>query len=220
MKKSALISLSGGLDSSTLLAYLLNQNYHVECIGFTYGSKHNKYELEAAKKIAEYYNVKYDLINLEEVMKSFRSNLLKNGGEIPEGHYTEDSMKLTVVPARNIIFISIMAGLAWSRNLNCIALGVHASDRHTYPDCQKSFIDSMGLSIISGTDGNVELISPFITIEKWDIVKIGLELKVPYELTRRCYKDQPIACGKCGTCRERIEAFERNGVKDPIEYGK
>jgi 7-cyano-7-deazaguanine synthase len=218
MEKTALISLSGGLDSTTLLAYLLNQNYKIECVGFYYGSKHNKYEIEAAKNVAKYYGVKYELIKLDEFMSHFQSNLLKTGGDIPEGHYSEESMKLTVVPARNIIFISILSGFAWSRNIKHVALGVHASDRHIYPDCRKPFIEAMEKAVELGTDGNVKLLAPFIDMEKWDIVKVGTELKAPYELTRSCYKDQPVACGKCGTCTERKEAFQRNGLVDPIQY--
>jgi len=112
--KSIVIALSGGLDSTTLLAYYQTIGFEVMCYGFTYGSKHNLYENHAASKIAQYYKVPYELIDITDAMKLMQSNLMKGQGEIPEGHYESESMKSTVVPGRNMIFLSLLAGLAWS----------------------------------------------------------------------------------------------------------
>lgn len=218
MKDKVVMALSGGMDSATMLAILLYEGHEVECLGFTYGSKHNAYETEAAKKIAEYYEVPYHLIDLTSAMKTFKSNLLKTGGDIPEGNYNEACMELTVVPARNMVFLSILAGHAWSVNANKIAVGIHKGDHAIYADCRKKFYKAMDAAIYLGTDNRVEVIAPLIDMDKTKILNNGIPINVPYELTRTCYKDQPEPCGKCGSCRERIEAFENVGLLDPVKY--
>jgi 7-cyano-7-deazaguanine synthase len=214
----AIVSLSGGMDSATVLAWCLKEYDEVEAIGFTYGSKHNEFENKMAEKIASHYGVKFTLINLQEVMKNFKSNLLISGGDIPEGHYESDNMALTVVPGRNLIFSSILAGYAESTGADVIALGAHQGDHAIYPDCRKEFIESLTSTILLSSDTKVDVVAPFIRGNKISILKWGLENNVPYQLTRTCYKHQEISCGKCGSCQERLEAFELNNVKDPIPY--
>ena len=211
-------ALSGGLDSETVLAYLLNDGHEVHCLNFTYGSKHNSYECAAAKQIAKYYNVPYTLIDMTNTFQHFKSNLLKSGGEIPEGHYNDKNMTLTIVPGRNTIFSSILMGYAESIDANAIALGVHLGDHHIYPDTRKEYIKALDTLIYLASDKKVEVITPFVNIDKIGIVKRGLELNVPYELSRTCYKDQPLSCSKCASCLERLEAFKLNGAQDPIQY--
>lgn len=218
MKTKAIISLSGGLDSTTLLSVLLSQNKEVKAIFFNYGSKHNPFELIQAHRIAEYYNIKLTEIDLRAAMQSFQSNLMEKGGDIPEGHYASESMKLTVVPARNIIFTSFLAGMAWSTEAQEVYLGIHAGDHAIYPDCRPSFYWAMKEAVDAGTDGKVSLHAPFLHLTKAEIVAQGLALNVPYAITRTCYKNQVLACGKCGSCVERLEAFALNNCKDPAEY--
>ena len=203
------------MDSTAVLAYLIDQGDEVECFGFEYGSKHNPYEQEAARAVASFYRVPFTLIDLSAITPHLQSNLLKSGGSIPEGHYNDKSMSLTVVPGRNIIFLSILAGIAWSRQASKIAIGIHQGDHAIYPDCRLSFFAAMSDAVTEGTDGKVEILAPFIRFDKGGIVKWGLEHEVPFHLTRTCYKDQPTACGKCGSCQERLEAFTNNNVKDP-----
>lgn len=212
------VSFSGGMDSATILARALDlhSNKEVRAVGFTYGSKHNFWENEAAKRVAVRYAVDFQLVDLFPIMQSFQSDLLKTGGDIPEGHYAADSMTRTVVPGRNIIFAAILTGLAWGPNE--IWLGIHAGDHAIYPDCRPEFFDHMRQAIYFGSDSKVKLKAPYLFATKKDIVRDGLLLKVPYHLTRTCYKNQAIACGKCGSCQERLEAFELNGIVDPIEY--
>ena len=380
-------ALSGGLDSETVLSYLINQGHEVHCLNFTYGSKHNKYECESAKQIAKYYNVPYRLIDLTKAFVGFKSNLLQSGGAIPEGHYEADNMSLTVVPGRNTIFSAILMGYAESIDGDGIALGVHLGDHcipaseyittsrgkismeslkegdlalsqnkdtgkisfkpviekvnngfrkdiyqiitkggrtarltsnhkvhqiirsnynhhkgwdktcietplnqlkpddwvltpitkevlessnsneiinsfkygdaeiiqikeivksdpeivyditvednhnffvgtgsgilvsnSVYPDCRKEYIKALDTLVYLASNRKVEVLTPFINTDKAGIVKEGLKLKVPYELSRTCYKDQPLSCGLCGSCNERLEAFALNNVKDPIKY--
>lgn len=213
-----IIALSGGMDSTAALAHLLHEGREVECFGFEYGSKHNSFEQEAARKVAVHYQVSYTLIDLRPVAKHLTSNLLKSGGEIPEGHYNDSSMSQTVVPGRNIIFLSILAGIAWSRNANSIAIGIHQGDHAIYADCRQEFFQQMDKALQLGTDGRVKIVAPFVEMDKIGIVRWGLRHKVPFELTRTCYKHQRLACGKCGSCTERLEAFLGNGVKDPVAY--
>jgi 7-cyano-7-deazaguanine synthase len=214
----AIISLSGGLDSAVLLAHCLKEKREVECIGFSYGSKHNPYENKAAQAVADYYQVPFRLIDLSKVMEGFKSNLLRGEGEIPEGHYEADNMSLTVVPGRNIIFISILSGLAWSVGASEVWIGVHSGDHLIYSDCRPQFVAHMGQAIYLGTDNIVSLVTPFLNVNKSRILAEGLDMKVPFQLTRTCYSDQKTACGKCGACQERREAFQLNNAIDPISY--
>ena len=213
-----IVSLSGGIDSATALVQAKKTGAQVEAIGFNYGSKHNQYENRAAEEIAKHCSVPFHLIDLSSVGALLKSDLLRSGGAIPEGHYEVESMKGTVVPARNMIFISILAGIADSRKASQVWLGIHAGDHHIYPDCRPGFFYRMADTVRVATEGRVELVAPYLFHSKGRVVARGLELGVPYNLTRTCYKDQPIACGKCGACWERLEAFAQNKTVDPLQY--
>ena len=216
--KKVVVSLSGGIDSSTLLAYLLNQECCVIPVFFRYPSKHNLYELEASYKITKHYSLKLQCLDVVSIFQRFKSNLLVSGENIPEGHYEAKSMKQTIVPCRNLIFGSILAGYAQSIKANAIALGVHAGDHFIYPDCRPDFMKSFKEIIELTTEKQITILSPFLNKKKTDIIRIGLQFKVPYKLTRTCYKQQQKACRKCGSCTERLEAFASNNTSDPISY--
>lgn len=217
-KTKAIVSLSGGMDSTSVLARALDVSREVQCIGFSYGSKHNSYENAAAIRVAQHYNVPFKLIDFSSVTAGFKSNLLQSGEAIPEGYYEGENMRQTVVPGRNLIFISILMGIAWSNDAEEVWLGIHAGDHFIYPDCRPAFFKAMDEAVQLGSDGKVRLAAPYIDGNKTSIIKEGLELKVPYELTRTCYKDQEMACGKCGSCQERLSAFWDNKIQDPIPY--
>lgn len=221
------IGLSGGMDSATLLGYLLEQgSEQVHCCSFYYGSKHGQWELEAARNVVGFYQshnfpVLHHQIDISGAFNEFKSNLLLSGDEIPEGHYEHGSMTKTVVPGRNLILASIMAGLAESVGARIVALGVHSGDHHIYPDCRPNFITALYEVIRSSSDGKVTIQAPFLNLDKTEILKIGftrVSVPVPYHLTRTCYKNQAPSCGRCGSCSERLEAFANIGMKDHIEY--
>lgn len=213
-----LISLSGGLDSTVLLSLLLANGDTVHAVGFSYGSKHNPFENASAKSVADHYGVPFTLIDISSAMVGFESALLRSGGDIPEGHYEHESMKQTVVPGRNLIFASIIAGLAESKQFDAIALGVHQGDHFIYPDCRVDFIEALRETIHLSTSGKIQVLAPFLNLTKSHIVALGADLKTPFELTRTCYKEQGVACGKCGSCNERREAFALNNMIDPVPY--
>lgn len=226
MPKVAVIGLSGGMDSATLLGHLCHEGFDkIHCCNFVYGSKHNAYEHTAYLKLIDFFRgrgveIVSHAFDLTSVFSNFESHLLKSGGEIPEGHYEDENMKLTVVPGRNMIFASIMAGLAESVGAQVVALGVHSGDHAIYPDCRPEFIDALEDTIAESSDEKVEVLAPFLYTDKYGILKAGYSMNpcVPYELTRTCYKDQELSCGKCGSCRERLEAFEKVRIPDPIQY--
>lgn len=219
--ETVLISLSGGLDSAVLLGYLLKLGFKVECVSFQYGSKHNPIESACAANLCRHYDVPLYTVDISGVMLSplFSSDLLITGGEIPEGHYEDINMKKTVVPARNMIFLSILAGIAESKKIPYIGIGVHQGDHFIYPDCRPEFINRMSSTIYSATDGAVRKIeAPLLNMSKAEIVMLGHRIGTPFELTRTCYTANEIACGKCGSCTERLEAFKINNLVDPIAY--
>ncbi|MDD2260685.1 MAG: 7-cyano-7-deazaguanine synthase QueC [Clostridia bacterium] len=217
----AIIALSGGIDSTVVLRSLLLQGYDVFPVSFFYGSKHNPYENEAAKKIAEHYGLTLHLIDVSAVTILFESALLSKGGEIPEGHYAGENMRQTVVPSRNMIFLTILSGIAESKGISNLAIGVHQGDHFIYPDCRPEFIKSMQQTITLSSAGAVNtILTPILHMDKAQVVKWGVEMEIPFHLTRTCYKAQQLACGKCGSCVERLEAFQKNNLTDPIEYAK
>lgn len=218
MKKKVLVVLSGGMDSTVALAWAKLGHLVIGAINFHYGSKHNGNELIASAQIARHYAVPIKHVDLPFIDKLFKSDLLKSGGDIPEGHYADESMKRTVVPFRNGIMLAIAAGYAESIGADAIVLGNHFGDHAIYPDCRKSFITPMSRAIEEGTYAKIELISPFCDQDKTDIAALGFKLSVPFEKTWTCYKGGAAHCGKCGSCVERREAFQLAKVKDPTVY--
>ena len=218
---AVVMGLSGGMDSATVLGYYANKNYKIYPLFFNYGSKHNKWELESAKNLAKYFETEYlKIVDLDFIGKLFKSNLLQGQGEIPEGHYEADNMSLTVVPGRNSIFISIMGGYAESVGARKVAVGTHMGDHSIYPDCRPIFISAINTMLQASTEEKVHIEAPIQNLDKTGILRMGYNFnrKVPYQLTRTCYKDQEFSCGKCGSCSERLEAFKNIGIKDPIQY--
>ena len=227
MIQTVVMGLSGGVDSTTLLGYFLDQGMDVICCSFHYQSKHNDFERKAALEVHNYYQRYYDIddplpIDLHQSFLFSSSALLKTGEEIPEGHYQDENMRKTVVPGRNLIFASVMAGIAESHSADYVALGVHAGDHFIYPDCRKEFVKALDSLIYLSSDRKVQVLAPFIDDDKFSILKRSekFKIKVPYHLTRTCYSDNVLSCGKCGSCNERLEAFKKWGLRDPIEYQK
>lgn len=214
--RNSLIALSGGVDSTTLL---YEYREEVACaVGFDYGSKHNARELAAAKAICRELEIPYLIIPLAFIGEYFRSDLLLSGGEMQLGDYSEENMSSTVVPFRNGIMLSVLAGLAESRDLQQVLIANHFGDHAIYPDCRESFVKPMGEAITAGTSNGVKLVAPYTTLTKAEIVARGTRLGVPYGKTYSCYQGGERHCGRCGTCRERHEAFVANGLEDPTLY--
>ena len=235
MKKQAVLSLSGGMDSSTVLLYLLGKGYQVTALSFDYGQKHNV-ELERASELIEYldkagYPVKYQRITLQGLVGLLDSNLVKGGDDVPEGHYEEDNMKDTVVPNRNKIFSSIIQAVALSiaqvRGGEVrIAMGIHAGDHAIYPDCRQEFRDADYEAFKQGNWGadKVNYYTPYLDgdkeLNRRRAKKLGLDFDEIYKRTNTSYK--PDAEGrsdyKSASSVERIEAFLKLGRRDPVEY--
>ena len=214
--RNSLIALSGGVDSTTLL---YEYREEIACaVGFDYGSKHNARELVAAKAICHELKIPYLIIPLAFIGEYFRSDLLLSGGEMQLGDYSEENMSSTVVPFRNGIMLSVLAGLAESRDLQQVLIANHFGDHAIYPDCRESFVKPMGEAITAGTSNGVKLVAPYTALTKTEIVARGTRLGVPYGKTYSCYQGGERHCGRCGTCRERHEAFVANGLEDPTLY--
>ena len=222
----ALVLFSGGVDSSTCLAMAV-KNYgaeNVAALSVSYGQKHTK-EISAANAVAEYYGVEHLKIDLSLIFEYSDCSLLSHSeDEIPHESYaeqlekTDGSLVSTYVPFRNGLFISAAASVAISRGCGVIFYGAHADDSagNAYPDCSAEFNEAMNKAVWEGSGKQVKIEAPFVGMSKSQVVKIGLELGVPYKLTWSCYEGGEVPCGVCGTCRDRIAAFEANGVKDPI----
>jgi len=215
-KKDAVIIVSGGMDSVTLL-----HEYRERialAITFDYGSNHALREIACAQENCKALGVEHIIIPLGFMHEHFNSSLLQGAGAIPEGHYEDENMKSTVVPFRNGIMLSIACGLAESRGLKFVMIANHGGDHAIYPDCRATFIESMSEAMSYGTYERVRILAPYTGITKADICAKGAALGVDYSKTYSCYKGGEIHCGKCGTCVERKEAFALAGVTDPTKY--
>ncbi len=217
--RKVLCLLSGGIDSSTLIGYYKSTGFEVESISADYGQKHSK-EIDSAKKIANFYGINHDVIDLHTLGRLISASALTGSSNVPEDHYTHENQKQTVVPNRNMILLSIAAGIAITRKIPFVATAVHANDFAIYPDCRPSFIHALQATLLAGNYDEVNVLTPFINITKGEIVSLGHNLKipVPYEYTWSCYNGREMACGKCGTCQERLEAFRFAKHVDPIRY--
>ena len=214
MVKNKLLILSGGMDSTTAL-YEFQDTIGL-AVTFNYGSKHNEEETKRAVESCEELGIDHAIINLEDAFKGFESNLLKDGGDIPEGHYADETMKATVVPFRNGIMLAIAAGLAESNGLDKVVLASHAGDHAVYPDCRPDFNGYMSKAMHTGTSNGVGIYAPYADISKQDIADHGTLLGVDWNKTYSCYKGGEVHCGRCSTCVERIWALRHSD--DTTEY--
>jgi 7-cyano-7-deazaguanine synthase len=228
MMPKAIVLSSGGVDSTTCLGLAVYElgAANVTSVSMYYGQKHKR-ELEAAGKVAEHYNVKHIELDLSVIFEHSNCPLLQHStDDVPEGDYAEqidksaNGMVATYVPFRNGLFLSTAASLAASLYPDeevLVYIGAHADDAagNAYADCSQEFIDSMNDAIGIGTYDKVSLVAPFTGSSKAEVVKKGLELKVPYEYTWSCYNGGDKPCGKCGTCIDRAKAFSANDAVDP-----
>ena len=219
----AVVLLSGGLDSTTTLAYALSKGYEVFPISFNYGQRHSR-ELESAKKIAEYYRLSLKIVSVD--LRAIGGSALTDNVEVPERKdYREigEGIPVTYVPARNMILLSIAVAYAEVVDANKIFIGANALDYSGYPDCRPEFIaafqKAVNLATKRGVEGReIEIEAPLINLTKAEIVKLGMSLNVPYHLTWSCYRGGKKACGKCDSCILRLKGFMEAGFEDPLEY--
>lgn len=235
--KKALVLCSGGVDSTTLLAMAVNEYgaQNVYALSISYGQKHLR-EIEAAKAVAKRYGVEQRFLDLGAIFADSQCSLLTQSSEaVPHGTYAEQQAQAgeepaapseataegatvsTYVPFRNGLFLSAAASMALSLECSIVYYGAHHDDvaGNAYPDCSLEFVEAMNRAIVEGTGGELRLEAPFVQASKADIVRVGLELNVPYELTWSCYEGGEKPCGQCATCLDRAQAFAANNAEDP-----
>lgn len=231
MNKAIVLS-SGGVDSTTCVGLAVKElgANNVITVSVLYGQRHSR-EIECADKVAKYYGLRHEVLDLSPIYKYSNCSLLaQSTQEVPEGDYASQINKsdtgvvATYVPNRNALMLNAVAALGLSifPNDNVqIWLGAHSDDAagNAYPDCSQKFTDMMGAAISEGTDGQVSLVAPLVNMNKAQVVASGLAIEVPYQLTTSCYNGGECACANCGTCIDRILAFKTNRVIDPITYG-
>lgn len=222
----ALVLSSGGVDSTTALALAVSRygKDNVIALSVSYGQKHDK-EIKAAKVVSAFYGVEQLFLDLSKIFQYSNCSLLQQSTEeIPEESYARQIEKTegekpvsTYVPFRNGLFLSSAASIALSKDCSVILYGAHADDSagFAYPDCSPMFNDAMNQAIFEGSGHQLKVEAPFVNMTKAEVVKMGLELNAPYELTWSCYEGKDVPCGKCGTCIDRAAAFAANGVSDP-----
>jgi 7-cyano-7-deazaguanine synthase len=215
---NVVVLCSGGMDSVVALHWAAREHTVSLVASFDYGAKHNHREVPFAAEHAAKLGVRHEVVTLEFINRLFASDLLKSGGDIPEGHYEAANMKQTVVPFRNGIMLSIAGGLAESVGAEGLVIAAHGGDHAIYPDCREDFMRAMGEALALGTYAGVRLLRPFIAMSKAQIATSGARLGVDFSRTWSCYKGGAVHCGKCGTCVERREAFANAGVPDPTVY--
>lgn len=214
-----IVICSGGLDSVSLAHSVAAQGNLMGLVAFDYGQRHAK-ELDCARACAKRLGVWFQLVDLRAAGALLSGSALTDDVEVPDGHYAEESMRITVVPNRNAIMLTVAFGIAQARGAEAVATAVHGGDHFIYPDCRPGFVeafDTMQAHAMEGY-GRVRLLAPFVHQPKSAIVTEGARHDTPFAETWSCYKGGEIHCGRCGTCVERREAFHLAGVEDPTPY--
>ena len=214
-----LVVCSGGLDSVSLANLVATDLTLTRLVSFDYGQRHVR-EIECAVAAAERLGVPHHLIDLRSVGAVLSGSALTDDIDVPDGHYAEETMKVTIVPNRNAIMLSVAFGLAAAQGDEAVATAVHGGDHFIYPDCRPAFTDAFQAMQSAALDGyaDVKLHTPFVHRSKADIVTEGARVGTPFAETWSCYKGGHVQCGRCGTCVERREAFHLAGVPDPTVY--
>ncbi|WP_289027983.1 7-cyano-7-deazaguanine synthase QueC [uncultured Paraglaciecola sp.] len=217
MSQKVVVIFSGGMDSFTVLNLAVKQGFDVFALSFDYGQRHKK-ELEYAARACSNLGVHHKIVDISAINQLIGGSSLTSDIDVAEGHYEEDSMKTTVVPNRNMILLSMAVGYAVSINANKVFYGAHSGDHAIYPDCRPEFVHKMNDVCAIANYEAVEIVTPYLEVSKTAILTAGLGMDLDYNQTWTCYNGREKACGKCGACQERLEAFTENGVTDPLAY--
>lgn len=217
MTDSVVVIYSGGMDSFTLLHLARAKGYRVHALSFDYGQKHVR-ELECARRVCAGLQIPHKVIDIRAMSEVMSGSSLTSDIPVPEGHYEEDSMKSTVVPNRNMILLSLATGYAVTVKAGAVWYGAHGGDHAIYPDCRPEFVSKMDAVCRVANYEPVAIEAPFMAMDKGQILAQGLELGLDYSDTWTCYNGRERACGRCGSCVERLEAFAANGISDPVPY--
>jgi len=214
-----LVVCSGGMDSVTLAHKVAQEHELVGLVSFNYGQRHLK-ELDFARACAEDLGVEHIVIDISGIGRQLSGSALTDDVAVPDGHYAEETMRITVVPNRNAIMLAIAFGIAAARGAEAVATAVHGGDHFIYPDCRPGFteaFETMQRQALAGV-ADVRLYTPYVHTDKAAIAAEGVRLGVDYTRSWSCYKGGEIHCGRCGTCVERREAFHMAGAEDPTTY--
>ncbi|WP_105254523.1 7-cyano-7-deazaguanine synthase QueC [Pseudoalteromonas sp. T1lg75] len=217
MAEKVVVIYSGGMDSFTVLNKALRQGHEVYALSFNYGQRHVK-ELEVAKQVCEQLGVNHKIVDISAINQLIGGSSLTDDIDVPEGHYEEESMKSTIVPNRNMILLSLAVGYAVSLKASKVFYGAHSGDHAIYPDCRPEFVKKMDDVCRIANYDEVEIVCPYLDNSKIDILTDGLKMGLDYSKTWTCYNGREQACGKCGACQERLEAFALNNAVDPLPY--
>ncbi len=214
-----IVICSGGLDSVTLAHKVAAEGRLSGLLSFDYGQRHVK-ELDYAAACAARLDVGHLVVDISGVGRGLAGSALTDEVAVPDGHYAEETMKITIVPNRNAIMLAVAFGLAAARQARAVAVAVHGGDHFIYPDCRPGFIDAFRRMQTAALEGVAEIAleAPFVHLSKADIVAEGALNGTPFAETWSCYKGGELHCGRCGTCVERREAFDLAGVADPTDY--
>ena len=214
-----IVICSGELDSVTLAHKTAAERRLAALLSFDYGQRHVK-EVESARACAARLGVPHRVVDLRGVGAALSGSALTDDVDVPDGHYAEDTMKITIVPNRNAIMLAVAFGMAAAQKAGAVAAAVHGGDHFIYPDCRPGFIAAFQAMQDHALEGvaEVNLWTPYVHGSKADIVADGAHLGVPFAETWSCYKGGSRHCGRCGTCVERREAFHLAGVADPTAY--
>jgi 7-cyano-7-deazaguanine synthase len=217
MSQKVVVIFSGGMDSFTVLNLAVKQGLEVFALSFDYGQRHKK-ELDYAARACQALGVQHKIVNISAINQLIGGSSLTSDIDVAEGHYEEDSMKTTVVPNRNMILLSMAVGYAVSIEANQVHYGAHSGDHAIYPDCRPEFVKRMNDVCAIANYEAVEIVTPYLEVSKTAILTAGLKMGLDYNQTWTCYNGREKACGQCGACQERLEAFTENAVIDPLEY--
>lgn len=217
MSQKVVVIYSGGMDSYTVLNKAIRQGYEVYALSFDYGQRHVK-ELKVAADVCAELNISHKVVDISATNQLIGGSSLTDDIDVPEGHYEEESMKSTVVPNRNMILLSLAVGYAVSLKANKVFYGAHSGDHAIYPDCRPEFVQKMDDVCRIANYEEIEIVSPYLNNTKIEILTDGLNMGLDYSKTWTCYNGREKACGKCGACQERLEAFELNQASDPLPY--
>lgn len=217
MSKTVVVIYSGGMDSFTLLHRALAEGYRVHALSFDYGQRHVR-ELEAASAVCSELGLPHKVLDIRSLQAVMAGSALTGGSEVPEGHYEEENMKSTVVPNRNMILLSLATGYAVTVSADAVWFGAHGGDHAIYPDCRPEFVEKMDAVCRVANYEPVAVEAPYIRADKSEILAEGLAMGLDYGQTWTCYNGRQKACGVCGSCVERLEAFASHGIADPLPY--